>query len=72
MITLRIQPTFVKYATRSEVQRFNRLSDKIQSRAWDLGATDAFVQKVRCGKQGFRYSRVQFRANGSYVGNMAI
>lgn len=72
MTKLNIQPTFIKYATKSEVKRFNALTPAIQSKAWDLGATDAHVQKVPCGKDGFRYARVQFRANGRYVGNMMI
>jgi hypothetical protein len=72
MAKLNIQPTFIKYATKAEVKRFNALTLAIQSKAWDLGATDAHVQKVPCGKGGFRYARVQFRTNGRYVGNMAI
>jgi hypothetical protein len=46
MTKLSIQPTFIKYATKAEVKRFNELSPAIQSKAWDLGATDAYVQKV--------------------------
>jgi hypothetical protein len=72
MTTIHIQPTFIKYATKKEVKRFNELSPAIQSKAWDLGATDAHVQKVPCGKDGFRYARVQFRCNGRYVGNMMV
>lgn len=72
MTKLNIQPTFIKYATKLEVKRFNALTPAIQSKAWDLGATEAHVQKVPCGKDGFRYARVQFRANGRYVGNMMI
>lgn len=72
MTKLHIQPTFIKFATKAEVKRFNDLTPAIQSKAWDLGATDAHVQKVPCGKDGYRYSRVQFRCNGRYVGNMMI
>ena len=72
MTKLSIQPTFIKYATKAEVKRFNELTPSIQSKAWDLGATDAYVQKVPCGKDGFRYARVQVPWNCRYFCNMMV
>ncbi len=72
MTAVRIQPTFFKYATKGEINRLNLLAFAIQEVGYELGATEAQVQKVPCGKNRERYARVQFRADGKYVGNLML
>lgn len=72
MTTIHIQSSFALYSTEDEVARYNAIASDIHAVASELGATDAFVQKVKCGKRGDRYARVQFQANGKYLGNIQI
>lgn len=73
MTTLQIQPSFMKYASKKEVARLNRVSSSIVTKGWDLGASKALVMKNVNGSSGERYVRVQFRGDrNEYLGSMYI
>ena len=73
MTTLLIQPSFMKFASKNDVARLNKVSSAIVSKGWDLGATKALVMKNKNGPDGNRYVRVQFRGSkNDYLGSMYI
>ncbi len=71
--SLRIQPSFIKHATKAELKSLNRMTSELLSMAWDVGASRAVVMKNKNGRDGERRTRVQFvDDNCKYISGIYI